>query len=75
MRRSSQLEDVHCVGSGGHAQEGRSSIERHAINTRGHGAAAELVELARGRNGKDSDDGSFVGGCCEKVAGVIHSDA
>lgn len=65
---------MHCLRGGGHAEEGRGSIERHAIDARGHGAAAELIKLACGRNGEDSDDGSFVGGCCEKGAGVIHGD-
>lgn len=35
-----------CVGGGGDAEERGGCVEGHAVDAGGHGAAAELVELA-----------------------------
>ena len=63
------------VGGGGNAEQGGGGVEGHAIYTAWHGAAPELVQLARVRDGEDADDGAFVGGGREEGAGVVDGDA
>lgn len=69
-----EFEDVDGFGGGGDAEEGGGGVEGHAVDARGHGAAAELVEFAGGGDGEDADDGAFVGGGGEEGAFVVEGD-
>lgn len=57
------------------AEEGARGVEGHAVDARGHAAAAELVELLGRRDGEDTDDGALVGGRGKEGAGVVEGDA
>lgn len=52
------------VGGRGDAEEGGGGVEGHAVDAGGHGATAELVKFLDGGDGKDTDNGTFVGGGC-----------
>lgn len=56
-------------------QESRRHIERHAEDSRWHGAPAELIKFMSGWYREDSDDGTFVRGSREDSASIIQSDA
>ena len=74
-RGPAKLEDMNCVGGGGDAEEGGGSVEGHAVDARGHTAAAELIELLGRGDGEDADDSAFIRGGGEQGAGAIKGDA
>lgn len=64
-----------CVASAADAEEGAGRVEGHAVDAGRDAAAAELIQLLRGWNGEDTDDGTFVGGGREESPGIVKADA
>lgn len=63
------------VGRRGDAQQRGAEVERHAVDGRGIGAAAELVQLLAAGHRKDADDGARLAGRGEQRAVVVEAYA